>query len=244
MRNIKLVVEYDGTDYSGFQRIPGRRTIQGELEWTLSRLTKESVRIVGAGRTDAGAHALGQVVSFWTKGTIPIDKLPVAMNSELPRDIVVREAVEESAEFHARFSAKSRSYEYRILNSDMPGALVGRFAWFVPFKFDLDTMRTGAECLIGAHDFTSFSMRVEDAGSRTRVMTEFSIERDGELIKFTIAANAFLHSMARILVGTLVEVGQGRRKAADIKKVLEAKDRRLAGRMAPAKGLVLMGVKY
>ncbi len=238
-----MTVEYDGTEYMGFQRHPGRRTIQGELEWALSRITKESIHIAGAGRTDAGVHAVGQVVSFRTTGTIPVERIPVALNSLLSRDIVAREAVEMPQDFHARHSARSRSYRYVILNRENPSALGGRFHWYVPHATDIDLMRRGAEYLFGKHDFTSFSA-VMDTPSRVRELTELSISRAGDEIVFGIRANAFLHSMARIVVGTLVEVGQGRRTPDDVQFILEAKDRRLAGRTAPPQGLVLVEVTY
>jgi len=244
MRNIRVTVEYDGTEYYGFQRQPGRRTIQGELEWALTRITKEAVSVVGAGRTDAGVHALGQVVSFATGGTVPTEKIPVALNSLLPRDIVARDAAEVPPEFHARYSAKSRTYNYVILNGKTPSALFGRFSWYVPDDLDLRAMRRAAASLVGVHDFTSFSAADLDGSSRVRELTDLSIRRSGEFVVIELGANAFLHSMARIIVGTLVEVGQGRRKPAEAREILDARDRRLAGRTAPAQGLVLVEVRY
>ncbi len=244
MRNIKVVVEYDGTDYFGFQRIPGRRTIQGELEWALTRLTKQPVKVSGAGRTDAGVHARGQVVSFNTEGTIPTEKIPVAMNSILQRDIVVRDAAEMPAEFHARYSAKSRTYEYFVLNDSVPSAMFGRYSWYVPYKLDVDRMTEAAGFLIGEHDFTSFSAVDMDTPGRVRNVAELSIRRCEEMVVFTLKANAFLRGMVRIIVGTLVDVGQGKLNPADVREILDAKDRRLAGKTAPPQGLVLMEVTY
>lgn len=243
MRNIKVVVEYDGTDYVGFQRHPGRRTIQGELERALTRITKQPVVISGAGRTDAGVHAVGQVISFVTGGTIPVDRVPYALNCVLPRAIVARDASEMPPEFHARYSAKSRRYRYAILNCEKPRALVGRYSWHVPGEIDVNSMRFGGECLIGKHDFTSFSASMATP-SRVREIASLGICRDGESITVEIEANAFLHSMARIIVGTLVEVGQGRRKPEDIQGILDGTDRRMAGMTAPPQGLVLMEVTY
>ena len=244
MRNVKVVVEYDGTDYFGFQRQPGRRTIQGELEWALGRITKEPVKVVGAGRTDAGVHALRQVISFTTGGTIPTEKIPVALNSLLPRDIVARDAAEVPPSFNARYSAKSRAYNYIVLNDKLPSALFGRFSWYVPDELDLRAMRRAAAHLVGTHDFTSFSAADTEESGRIRELTELSIRRSGEFVVFELRANAFLHSMARIIVGTLVEVGQGRRRADEVGQILDAKDRRLAGRTAPPQGLVLVDVVY
>jgi tRNA pseudouridine38-40 synthase len=243
-RKLRVVVEYDGTDYFGFQRLPGRRTIQGELERVLSKITKEPVKVAGAGRTDAGVHALGQVISFRTGGTIPTEKISVAMNSLLPRDIVAREACEVTPEFHARYSAKSRAYKYTMLNDVAPSAMFGRFSWYLPHRMDVTLMSQAARSLLGVHDFTSFSSADMDTPSRVREVTKLSIRRSAEFVIFEIKANAFLHSMARIIVGTLVEVGQGRRHPDDIEKILDAKDRRLAGKTAPPQGLVLMEVTY
>lgn len=244
VRNVRLVVEYDGTDYFGFQRIPGRKTIQGEIEWALTRITEEPVIIAGAGRTDAGVHALGQVVSFQSRGKIPIERIAIALNSVLPNDIVIRSAEEMPEEFHARFSAVERAYQYTILNRSEPAALIGRFSWHVPYELSLKTMRKAAKNLVGVHDYLSFSAADSGVRGHTREIKELSVRRSGEFVKIDIVANAFLRSMARIIVGTLVEVGQGRREAANVNYILEARDRRLAGRTAPAKGLVLMGVKY
>lgn len=243
-RNLGLVVEYDGTSFSGFQRIPGKRTIQGELERALSRVAKESIIIVGAGRTDSGVHALGQVVSFKLKSSIPMDRLPIALNSLLPKDIVVADALNMISGFHARYSAKARTYEYTILNTEQPSALIGRYSWHMPRDINLRTMRRAAKDLIGVHDFTSFSVSDPNVKEHTRDLMELSISRSGDLVKIRIVANAFLRGMARIIVGTLVEVGQGRRKATEIIKILEARDRQMAGKTAPACGLVLMGVNY
>jgi tRNA pseudouridine38-40 synthase len=244
MRNLRVVVEYDGADFLGFQRHPGRRTVQGELERALSKITKEHIAVVGAGRTDSGVHALGQVISFKTNGTIPTDKVAVAMNDSLPRDVVARDVAEVPEEFHARYSARSRRYRYTILNSALPSALRGRYRWFVPHTMDLEEMQRGAEYLLGGHDFVSFCVSGMETLSTVREIKKISVCRKAELILFDIEANAFLRSMARIIVGTLVEVGQGRRKCEDIREILDSKDRRLAGRTAPPQGLVLVEVTY
>jgi len=243
MRNIKAIVEYDGTDYHGFQRIPGRRTVQGELEKALSTLTKEDVRICGAGRTDAGVHALGQVISFVTSGTIPTDRIAIALNSILPRDIVISDVSEVDESFHARYSAKARSYRYILWNAAVPSALMGRFSWHVPDKINLAAMRRAAKYLVGSHDFTSFSSG-DESEIKVRNILEIAIRRSGEIVTVDITANAFLRCMARVIVGTLVDVGLGKLEPADVADMLEAKDRWAAGNTAPAHGLVLMGVTY
>lgn len=243
-RNIKLIIEYDGTDYSGFQLQPGKRTVQGELEKALRTITKEHVRITGAGRTDTGVHAIGQVISFRTKCTIPTDRMAPALNSVLPRDIIARDASEEPNEFDARHSALSRAYRYVILNDAMPSVLNVRYVWCVSDGLDIRAMKRAAKHLIGVHDFTSFSAMGKKTESRVRELLEIAVRREDNCIIIDVKANAYLRSMVRIIIGTLVEVGQGRRKARDIKDILELRDRRMAGKTAPPQGLVLVEVTY
>jgi tRNA pseudouridine38-40 synthase len=244
MRNVKAVIEYDGTEYSGFQRQPGRRTIQGELERALSQVMKEPIRLAGAGRTDAGVHAAGQVISFATSCSIPADRICVALNSVLPRDIVLLKAEGTDAEFHARYSAKQRVYEYSILNADQPSALQGRYAWHIPERLNLTAMRKGAAYLVGVHDFAAFSLSQRDGKSTVRDLSVLEISRCGDMTRVLLKASGFLHSMARGIVGTLVEVAQGRRCPEDMKTILEGKDRGAAGKTAPALGLCLLEVIY
>ena len=244
MRNVKVIVEYDGTDFFGFQKQPARRTVQGTLEWALAKITKEPVNVVGAGRTDAGVHALGQVISFKTSGSIPTDRVSIALNSLLPRDVVAKGAEEVSEDFHARFSATSRLYRYQILNGDYPSAICGRFVWYHREKLDLESMREAAKALIGRHDFASFAMADAETRGTERDLFRLSIERCGDLIACELEANAFLHSMARIIVGTLVEVGDGRREPREISEILQRADRNAAGKTAPACGLILVSVRY
>lgn len=244
MRNIKVVVGYDGTDYFGFQYQPEARTIQAELERVLRLITKEKVTVYGSGRTDTGVHAEGQVISFRTEGSIPIDKLCIAMNSLLPPSIAVTEAGEVDADFHARYSARSRLYVYDILNRAVPSALQSRYSWHVRRPLDVQAMSESAKPLLGVHDFSSFACADRDEGSPIRDMTKLDVERQGEHVFVTMRANAFLRSMARIIVGTLVEVGLGQRPGADVETILEAHDRRLAGKTAPPQGLCLKEVEY
>ena len=255
MRNVKVVVEFDGTDYFGFQFQPNHPTIQAEIERVLEKILKEKVTVHGSGRTDAGVHAAGQVISFRTEGTIPIDRLCVAMNSLLPRDIAALRASEMDSEFHARYSAKSRLYRYDILNADAKSALRGRFCWHVREPLDVDAMREAATPLIGVHDFTSFACVAKDEGSPIREMMSIDINslspaggegrgEGGSLVTIDMKANAYLRSMVRVIVGTLVEVGLGRRRSSDLRGILEAKDRGAAGKTAPPQGLCLVEVGY
>lgn len=244
MRNVKVVVEYDGTDYFGFQNQPNVPTIQAELERVLSKIVKEPVTVYGSGRTDAGVHASGQVINFRTEGTVPIDRLCIAMNSLLPAAIAALEAREVAPEFHARYSAKSRLYRYDILNREVRSALQGRFCWQVPRLLDVEAMNVAARCLCGVHDFSSFACADRDDDGSVRDLTGVRIERIGEHVIIELRANAFLRSMVRVIVGTLVEVGLGVRPADDTERILEARDRRAAGKTAPARGLCLVEVEY
>ena len=244
MRNVKVVVQYDGTDYSGFQFQPGVPTIQRELERVLSMIVKERVGVYGSGRTDAGVHAAGQVISFRTDGTIPVEKLCIAMNSLLPISIAAVEASEVEASFHARYSAVSRLYAYDVLNRAVPDALASRFSGHVRCPLDVRAMDESAKSLLGVHDFSSYACADRDEGSPIRDLQEIGVTRAGEHVIVTVRANAFLRSMARIIVGTLVEVGLGTRPGSDIGRILDAADRRLAGKTAPAHGLCLREVHY
>ena len=244
MRNIKVVVSYDGTDYFGFQYQPGVPTVQAELERVLALITKEKVTVFGSGRTDAGVHAEGQVINFRTEARIPIDKLCVAMNSLLPPSVAAMEASEVDADFHARYSARARLYAYDILNRETPHALQARYSWHVRRPLNVEAMSVAAKPLVGVCDFTSFACADRDDGSPVRDMMSIDVERRGEHVIVSMRANAFLRSMARIIVGTLVEVGLGIRSASEVENILEARDRRTAGKTAPPHGLCLKEVEY
>lgn len=244
MRHIKLVIGYDGTDFHGFQRQTGLRTVQKELERTLTKLLGHVVAVKAAGRTDAGVHAEGQVVSFWTDNPIPPHRLPVALNSLLPTDIVAKRAVEAAPHFHPRFDATSRVYRYLIDNRPTPSALLRRYAWHIPEPLDVNAMQQAARYLLGVHDFASFHASGSDLGMTVREMKRLHIGRRDGIVTITLEANAFLYHMARIIVGTLVEVGLGKRQPDEMRQILEARDRTAAGKTAPPHGLCLWQVKY
>lgn len=244
MRNVKVVVEYDGTDYFGFQYQPSVPTIQNELEKALSKIVKERTTIYGAGRTDTGVHAAGQVINFHTNGSIPIDRICIAMNSLLPPSISAVEAAEVGERFHSRYSAISRLYRYDILNRECRSALEGRFCWHVRKPLNVAAMSESAKCLLGVHDFSSFACADRDDGSPMREMREVSVESVDDRVIIIIRANAFLRSMARVIVGTLVEIGLELRPVSELEEILEARDRRMAGKTAPAQGLCLREVEY
>jgi len=245
MRNIKLLIEYDGTDYLGWQVQPKGSTIQGILEEKIGLLTGEPVRLFGSGRTDSGVHALGQVAHFKTQSQMDIRTMQKALNSLLPPDIVIRKVEEVDEDFHARKHSKSKIYEYRILNRNLRSAFHRKYAWYIPQKLNFTEMKKASLSLIGEHDFSAF----RSVGSPTRttvrrvVRAEWKRGREGS-IRFEIEANGFLKQMVRSIVGTLVEIGKDRMNAADFQKILESKDRRKAGPTAPAQGLFLKEVKY
>jgi tRNA pseudouridine38-40 synthase len=244
VRNVKVVVEYDGTDYYGFQHQPGVPTIQGELERALSKIVKRKVIVYGSGRTDAGVHAAGQVINFRIEDGIPTERICMAMNSLLPEDIAVLSAVEVNGDFHARYSAVSRLYRYDILCRDGRSALMGRFCWHINRSLNIDAIRAGANCLIGVHDFSSFWCAKGADECAVRNMISVRVSGAEEHIIVEMRANAFLRSMVRVIVGTLVDVGLGRLAGPDVCDILNAKDRRAAGRTAPPQGLCLMEVEY
>jgi tRNA pseudouridine38-40 synthase len=245
MRTIKLLIEYDGTNYQGWQVQPECPTIQGILEEKLSRLTGERIHLIGSGRTDSGVHALGQVAHFKTQCRMDICTIQRALNSLLPHDIVIQKVEEVDEGFHARKHSKSKVYEYRILNRNLRSAFHRGYVWHIPQKLNLMEMKKATQGLIGEHDFSAF----RTVGSPTRtavrrvIRAEWKRGREG-LIRFEIEANGFLKQMVRSIIGTLVEIGKGRMKASDFKKILNSKDRTEAGPTAPAHGLFLKEVKY
>jgi tRNA pseudouridine38-40 synthase len=240
----RAVVEYDGTDFCGMQFQPLERTVAGELERALSVIFAEPVKISAAGRTDAGVHARGQVISFRSEREFPDGRLALALNGNLPADVSVRYAERAPEGFSARFDAQERVYEYRILNRPLPSAFERRFAHHVHRPFDLDLARTAARDLLGQHDFVAFCGLRPERGETIRTVHEIVLERSGNLIRLRIAGRGFLHRMVRITVGTLVEIATGRRPPNDIPAILASKDRRRAGYTAPPQGLCLVAVRY
>jgi tRNA pseudouridine38-40 synthase len=246
MRTIKLVLAYDGTGFRGWaaQRDPSIRTVAGELGGHLERVLRERPKLSVAGRTDAGVHARGQVVSFRTDSAVRPQRLQEALNGALAPEVVVREASYAPDGFDARFSATSRAYAYRIDTGASPDPFRGRFVWHRPGDYRVTAMREAARYLVGEHDFASFC-RLPGAGRSTvRDLQRLSIRRDGDLLVIGVLANAFLHQMVRSLVGTLVAAGEGRLAAADLPAILAARDRSVAAHVAPPQGLTLERVRY
>jgi tRNA pseudouridine38-40 synthase len=245
-RNIKLILEYDGTNYHGWQSQigSGLPTIQDILEQALKTLTNESVKTVSSGRTDAGVHALGHVANFKTAIRIPAEAWAPALNHVLPDDIRVLISEEVHEEFHARYSARGKTYSYRVLNRQAPSALYRNYSWHVNTRLNLKNMRSAAACLVGMHDFSAF--RSSGCGAKTSVRTlrTLTIKRSGEFVEILLEADAFLMHMARNIVGTLVEVGLNRRPVEDVKMILSSRDRKKGGKTAPPYGLYLIKVFY
>lgn len=246
MRNIKAIIEYDGTNYSGFQKQTKQNvlTIQETLESCLMRVLKEPIKIIGAGRTDAGVHAQGQVINFFTGCQIPLERLPLALNSKLPNDIVVKEVKEVKPDFHARKSARGKYYLYKIHNNFIPTAFYRNLMYCVPYEIDENMIRNGCRLFIGTHNFRGFCSSGTSIKSFERTIYTFELTRQGDLWEFHIKGNGFLYNMVRIIVGTLLELGRGKRDLASITAALEKGERHLAGQTAPPHGLYLQEVYY
>ena len=244
MPTFKLTIEYDGTAYAGWQRQPDQLTLQALVEDAIRTVTQTEIPAIGAGRTDAGVHALGQVVSFKSEKSLSAREWMRALNGLLPGDIGVRSAEQVADDFHARYSAREKLYEYRILNRKERSALDRNRAWHVPNRLDVDAMRAGAKLLVGRHDFSSFQGSSTDTQNPMCELQRLEIIEDQPLIRIEAQADRFLKQMVRAIVGTMVEVGQGKRPPQSMKDILEAKDRRAAGVTAPPHGLYLVRVIY
>lgn len=239
----RLVVEYDGTDFHGWQLQPGVRTVQGEIEAAVERVFGVPARVAAAGRTDAGVHAAGQVVAFSSQRVMDPQSVRRAINANTGEDLAVREAAWVDDDFDPRRHAAGRRYLYRIWNRSEPSPFWRRYAWFVPRRLDLAAMQDAVAQLLGQHDFTSFRGAGCDAEHARRRVDRSSLSRDGALLIYEIEATAFLRHMVRNIIGTLVEIGLGQREA-DLVALLAARDRTRAGATAPARGLCLVEVRY
>ena len=241
-RNIKLEIEYDGTDFHGWQIQPKLRTVQGEIQEKLSAILAEEVKLIGAGRTDAGVHALGQVANFKTDNRLDGESILKGLNGLLADDVVIKKVQEVDPDFHARYSASSRLYKYRVYRGR--SALLRRYVWEVLYSLNIDEMVKATEHVKGEHDFSSFCVAESAKENNVCAVTDATWEQSGDELIFRIEANRFLHTMVRSLVGTLLEVGRGYFSVADFVDIMKAKDRRKAGPTAPPRGLYLVEVKY
>lgn len=247
IRNIRLEIEYDGTNYCGWQvqtRNPAKKSVQQALETALRKIVHEKVALNASGRTDAGVHALAQVANFTTLSKIPVDKLQLALNSLLPDDIAVTAALEVGAGFHSRFSAKSKVYRYVIINRKYPSALLRDRAYFCSYPLDLALMRKEARSLLGRHNFSAFQASDKIKRAAVRTIKAIKIVKVGDEVRIEIEADGFLYNMVRNIAGTLLEAGRGRFERGSLKRILLSKNRESAGPALPAKGLFLVKVKY
>ena len=245
MRNFKIVVEYDGTAYCGWQRQKNGISIQQVLEEKICLITCEKVKVIGSGRTDAGVHAWNQVASFRSITRLPAEIIHRGVNGLLPPDIVVKKIEEVPAEFHPQYDARGKVYLYRICNRRLRPALGRNYCWFVHYPLDLAAIKQAAEYLIGRYDFSCFCATGSSVKDRTRTVQDVSINTgDDGLLEITIEAQGFLRCMVRNIVGTLVEIGRGRRKPGEMKEIIDSRNRNAAGATAPARGLYLKEVKY
>ncbi len=243
-RNIKLTIEYDGTDFAGWQVQPNARTVQETVQRAISRITGEpEITLVGSGRTDAGVHARAQVASVKTDTTIPADDLVHAINTQLPEDVAVIDARDVPDDFHARYSATGKTYRYTIINRAVPSPLERNRACLVRRPLDVAAMRAAAGHIVGRHDFAAFESKSGD-NSSVRTVTRLDVLADGDRIEMTVSADGFLYNMVRAIAGTLIEVGQGRRTPDSIPALIATRDRAQAGPTAPPQGLCLMEVEY
>ncbi len=245
-RNILLKIEYDGSDYAGWQTQKNAQAIQPVVEAAIRTATGKKANLISSGRTDAGVHAVCLMANFKTDSDMPLHKLQLALNGILPKDIAVKEAREAPLSFHSRFDAKSKIYTYTILNSPARAAILRGHVYHISHKLNVALMRRESKRLVGRHDFKSFRAAPSEnkKGSTVRAIKKLKVVKSGDLIKITVEADGFLYNMVRNIVGTLIAIGKGKLKAGDMEKILRAKDRKFAGPTAPARGLCLMEVKY
>lgn len=258
LRNLKLTIEYRGTNYHGWQIQPNVPTVQGVLQNTLAKIVNHPVKLIGACRTDAGVHAYAQVANFKTNNLLESHRLKQAVNSLLPEDIIVKHIEEVDETFNARFCASSRWYRYLILNTSLPNCFDYYYTYWFPYPLNTEKMQQAAEYLIGTHDFSAFSGSQSTARNPICTVKEIKVIKinckenflfpckiwSEDLIIIDIKANHFLHQMVRIITGTLIEIGRGKRAVESIEEILEKRQRKFAGFTAPAYGLILMGIEF
>lgn len=244
MKRVMLTVAYDGTAYCGWQVQQNGDTIEGELNKALQGLTGEKIQVIGASRTDAGVHGLCNIAVFDTESRIPGEKFSYALNERLPEDIRVRRSEEVSLGFHPRRCASKKTYEYHILNCEFPNPVRRLYSHFTYVPLDVERMREAAGYFVGEHDFSSFCSAGSQAETTVRTIYKLEVEKSGDEIVIRVMGNGFLYNMVRIIAGTLMDVGCGRKKPEDIPDILEARDRKAAGPTAPACGLILTGYEF
>lgn len=244
MRNIKLTIEYDGTNYAGWQRQKDVKTIQQKIEEAIKSITGESLEVIGASRTDAGVHARGFVANFKTDSLIPVEKLKPAINTKLPEDIVIVNAEEVSEDFHSRYSSKGKLYSYTIINKPDPIAIGRNYAYYYKKELNYEAMQVACKYFIGKHDFAAFKSTGSSVKTSIRTISKAYLTKEEHKITFFVEADGFLYNMVRIIVGTLIDVGLGKISPESIPDIIKSRNRNKAGKTVPAGGLCLEFVYY
>lgn len=245
MRNIKLTIEYDGKDFNGWQKQPNKLNIQGTIEQAIKQITGEEVELMASGRTDSGVHAIGQVANFKTNSNLPIEKFPIAINSNIKKSIIIKSAEEVDERFHSRLTCKKKTYRYIINNSKYGTAIYRNLETHIPIKLDVDKMQKAIKYFEGEHDFKAFKASGTSSKSSIRTIYKAEIyEKEDEKIWIELTGNGFLYNMVRIISGTLVDVGLGKIPVEDIPIIIESKKRENAGKTLPPQGLYLVNVEY
>ena len=245
MRNIKLVIEYDGKEFNGWQKQPNKLNIQGTIEKAIEQITREEIELIASGRTDRGVHSLGQVANFKTNSKIPIEKFAIAINSNLKKSILIKSAEEVDEKFHSRISCKQKTYRYVINNSKLGTAIYRNLETHIPMKLDVEKMKQAIKYFEGEHDFKAF--KASGTSSKNSIRTIYKaeiIEKEDEKIWIELTGNGFLYNMVRIIAGTLVEVGLGNIKPEEISNIIKEGKRENAGKTLPPQGLYLVKVEY
>jgi tRNA pseudouridine38-40 synthase len=242
--NIKLTIEYDGTNYIGWQKQENGNSIQQEIERAINLITGEEVNLIGSGRTDSGVHAKGQVANFITKAKIPANKFKFAINSKLPDDIVIIDSEKVDESFHSRYDAIGKKYKYLIYDSPIRSPLYRNFVYHLPYPLDYKEMEKAIKFFIGTHDFRSFMASSSSVKTTIRTINDAFLFKENDLIVFSIEGNGFLYNMVRIIVGTLVDIGRGKINSSSIPNIISSKNRKAAGHTAPPQGLYLEKVYY
>ena len=244
MRNIKLTIEYDGTNYLGWQKQKNGVTIQEELQNAIFKVTNENIDLIGSSRTDSGVHAKGFVANFKTNSRVPAERFREALNIKLPSDIVIvkSELVEDT--FHARYNSKGKTYEYIIVNSPTPSAIMRNTTYHYKYDLNIEEMKSAAKAFIGTHDFKGFRSQGSSVKGTIRTISDLSIDKSGDIIKISVTGNGFLYNMVRIIVGTLINVGRGKIHSNDMNAIISSGDRNLAGECVAPTGLILKEVYY
>ena len=244
MRNIKLTIEYDGKEFGGWQKQPSKLNIQGEIERAIENITGEKVELIASGRTDAGVHAFAQIANFKTNSNIDIEKIPIAINTQIKQSIRIQNAEEVDLEFHSRYNCKRKTYRYIINNSKYGTAIYRNLSYHVANKLDIDAMKKAIKYFEGEHDFKAFKASGTSAKSSVRTIYNAEIFKEGANVAIDLTGNGFLYNMVRIIAGTMVDVGLGKIKPEEIPHIIEGKDRNRAGKTLPPYGLVLVKVEY